>query len=129
MKNKEVLFEMFKIYGNPHIDWMGFEVTKRNFITYHHIKEERIGGKETVQNGALLTKSSHQKLHKLERNNPELYNEYQYWFKIMNEMECPPTDEIMAIIYSLKNRLKKALEVDRIIKKSEKTYYHSSYKK
>ena len=125
MKNKEVLYEMFKIYGEPKIDWMGFEVTKNNPITYHHIREERSGGKETVDNGALLTKNSHAKLHKIEKSHHELYAEYQYWFKIINDMKCPPTEEVMMVIYSLKNRLKTALEVDRIIKRDAKTYYHT----
>lgn len=65
MKNKEVLYEMFKIYGEPKIDWMGFKVREDNSITFHHIIEERNGGKGNIHNGALLTNYAHQELHKL----------------------------------------------------------------
>ena len=51
MKNPEILIEMYKIYGKPTVDWMGFKVTKNNHITYHHIKEDRNGGTETVERG------------------------------------------------------------------------------
>ncbi len=128
MKNKEILNEMFKIYGKPSVDWMGFEVTNNNPITFHHIKEERSGGKETVDNGALLTKSSHSKLHKIEKSNLELYTEYKYWFRIINDMRCAPTEEVMEVIYSLKKRLKATLEVDRIVKRDAKTYYRVNFR-
>ncbi len=116
MKNKDILYEMFEIYGNPTVDWMGFEVTKHNKITYHHITEARRGGLETIENGALLTKGAHSKLHEIELLDKELYDEYQYWFRIINDMRCKPSNEIMNIMYSLKKRLNYTLENKRELK-------------
>lgn len=105
MKNPEILIEMYKIYGKPTVDWMGFKVTKNNHITYHHIKEDRNGGTETVENGALLTVKAHQLLHKLEHTNEAEYQEYQYWFRVINDIKQRPSDEIMHIMYTKKKKL------------------------
>ena len=107
MKNKDILYEMINIYGINKIDWMGWEITSTNKLTYHHIIEKRNGGEESVQNGALLTRKAHQALHQAEVYNPDLYNEYQYWFRIINDMMCPPTEEIMEIMRSLRARIYK----------------------
>lgn len=105
MKNPQIIIEMFKIYGKPTVDWMGFKVTKKNHLTYHHIKEERNGGPETIENGALLTIKAHQLLHQLERTNKEEYDDYQYWFRIINDMKQAPTEEVMGIMYSKRKKL------------------------
>ena len=118
---------MLKIYGKPTIDWMGYEVTTNNRITYHHIVEKHNGGERTIENGALLTVIAHQNLHKIEKSHPELYDEYQYWFKIINDMKCPPNEEVMGIMYHLKKRLETALQVNKIIKE-EFDYYDECMK-
>ena len=128
MKNKEILSKMFKIYGNPSIDWMGFRVTENNPITFHHIIEERNGGKGNIHNGALLTNYAHQELHKLEISDKELYDEYQYWFKVINDMKCPPTKEIKNIMRHLKLRFLTAIQVNEIIKE-EMDYYDECLRK
>ena len=122
MNNKEVLNQMIEIYGPLEIDWMGYKITGSNRLTYHHITERRKGGKSEISNGALLGKKSHDKLHRIEESHKELYDEYQYWFRIINDMKCHPTSEIMAIMEKLKGRLESALEVNRIIKEEEKYY-------
>jgi hypothetical protein len=104
MINKNVLYEMFNIYGYPNIDWMGYEVTDDDIITYHHIKEKRNGGPESVNNGALLTSRAHLTLHRIEKYDIDLYNEYNYYFQIINDMKCPPTFELMEIMECLKER-------------------------
>ena len=117
MKNKDVLEKMFKIFGYPTVDWMGFRVTEENPITFHHIVEERNGGKGNIHNGALLTNYAHQALHKLEISDKGLYDEYQYWFKVINDMKCPPTKEIMRTMRHLKLRFITAIQVNRLLKK------------
>ncbi len=128
MKNKEVLEKMFKIYGEPSIDWMGFKVTDNNPITFHHIVEERNGGKTNIRNGALLTNYAHQELHKLEISDKELYEEYRYWFKIINEMNCPPTKKVMKNMRYLKLRFITAIQVNEIIKE-EMNFYEECLRK
>lgn len=110
MIDKEVLYEMFDIYGKPTIDWMGFIVLDDDIITYHHIIEKRNGGKEAVTNGALLTSRAHLILHRLEKYNPDLYDEYQYFFQIINNMKCEPTFEMMEIMEALKSRMEYSLK-------------------
>lgn len=99
MHNRLVLEDMKRIFGHTRTDWMGFKVTKHNKLTYHHINEKRNGGEESVSNGALLTRKAHTYLHMLETLNPELYEEYNYYFRIINDMRRKPTSEIMEIMY------------------------------
>ena len=62
---------------------MGTPITKDNPLTYHHI-EKRNDNNTTLQNGALLTKSSHRKLHMLESRDIDLYNEWNWLFYAIN---------------------------------------------
>ena len=81
-----------------------------------------------MDNGALLTKNSHAKLHKIEKSHHELYTEYQYWFRIINDMKCPPTKEIKKIMRHLKLRFITAIQVNEIIKE-EMDYYDEYLRK
>lgn len=106
MQNHDILLEMIRVYETYHCDWMGYKIRKNNPLTYHHIIERRDGGEESFENGALLTKSAHYLLNKAERYDPELYSDYNYWFKIINQMNCPLCDEMKEIIKELNKRLK-----------------------
>lgn len=117
MTNKEVLYEMYKTYGKPTTDWMGYKVTAKNYITYHHIHEERNGGIEEACNGALLTRKAHEMLNTIFIIDRKLYDEYQYWFRIINDMKCPPSYKIMQTMYNLKKRAKE------VINNNEKTKF------
>lgn len=109
MHNRFILEEMKRIYGHTRIDWMGYKVTKHNKLTYHHINEKRNGGEESVENGALLTRTAHDILHKLEIICPELYEEYNCIFKIINLSKRPPSPAIKELIEE------KNILADRII--------------
>lgn len=106
MKNKSVLLEMFKIYGYSDKDWMGFKITKKNGISYHHIFEKRNGGEETVDNGAILTKNSHALLNRLEINNYDLYCKWNLLFMEINETKKPLDDYLIGKIGHLKRETK-----------------------
>ena len=105
MGNRYVMIEMFTIYGNPTVDWMGYPITSDNPLTYHHIIKNEDNGELSIKNGALLTRKAHMKLHRLEKLAPNLYEEYCFMFRIINDMNCPPTKEIMDIMFVLKSRL------------------------
>ena len=111
MKNIELLEEMFDFYGVPSVDWMGFPVREicpgLYDITLHHIDEARNGGLRRPENLAMLTNEAHIKLHIIEKYDKPLYEEYRYWFRIINDMMCSPTEEVMENIYKLKERLDK----------------------
>jgi hypothetical protein len=110
MKDNSILESMFKTYGKSKIDWMGFPVTTKNYITYHHIYEARNGGIESENNGALLTRKAHEYLNIAYIIDRPLYDEYNYYFRIINDMKMPPSDEIMSLMYNLKKRLKKLVK-------------------
>ena len=92
MKNRHVLEDMLKIFGYPKKDWMGYEFSKKNYISYHHIQEKRNGGTESIENGALLSRTSHLLLHRIEQINYDLYLEWQQLFIDIN-IARKPLDE------------------------------------
>lgn len=56
------------------VDFMGYRL-QNEILTYHHlIKPRRLGGQETLFNGAVLIDTSHNYLHVIERYNLELFN-------------------------------------------------------
>ena len=64
---KGVLREMIEIYEPNGIDWMGFELSRHDPYTFHHIKEKCNRGKCDINNGAILTKNGHRLLNILEK--------------------------------------------------------------
>lgn len=121
MRNKSVLTLMFNIYGKPKIDWMGYGVTPDNTLTYHHIIKVEDGGDASIENGAILTSRAHSRLHSIEVLDPKLYEEYQYWFRLINDMQCPPTFEVMQIMYNLKDRLEYDISNKKQIKEQNRS--------
>ena len=118
MKNKHILEEMIQIFGKQKFDWMGYKITPQNYISYHHILEKRNGGKETVDNGAILSKDSHILLHKLEQINYDLYLHWQLLFININEKKAPLDDDSLWEIEVLLKETKDffvSLKDDRVL--------------
>ena len=59
----------------------------------------------TLENIAIVSKTSVEKLAFIKMHHPGLYAEYIYMFHIINDMKCPPTFEIKTLMNSLKIRL------------------------
>lgn len=81
-------------------DWMGAKINKNSGkigkrATLHHIKAKRDGGKYVIENVALLRRDSHDLLNELEKNNPELYEEWQIFFKGIANSGSVITEEDM----------------------------------
>ena len=106
MKNKKVIEEMLIIWGNPKKDWMGYNISKKNYVSYHHINEKRNGGLETIENGAILTRTSHLLLHRIELLNYDLYLEWQLLFLDINKSRKPLDDYFIGRIGHLKRETK-----------------------
>ena len=109
--NRLVLHEMRKIFypkGKPYIDWMGYQITEDNKPSYHHInkaedlRHDNLDYNATVDNGAYLGKRSHEILHALEVSHYDLYNTWNDLFKIINKSREYPNDELLEMIYTLK---------------------------
>lgn len=98
---KGVLREMIEIYGTNGVDWMGFQLSRHNPYTFHHIKEKCNRGKCEINNGAILTKNAHRLLNILEKNYPDAYRDYQILFNRINESKKPISDDLWEDIYGM----------------------------
>ncbi|MBP5684185.1 MAG: hypothetical protein J6X02_02890 [Bacilli bacterium] len=96
-----VLIKMIDMYDPQEEDWMGFKLAINNTYTFHHIRERRNGGKEVVQNGAILTHFGHQFLNHLDSHNKRAYNDYQEIFKRINKSQGPIDDDLREDIYGM----------------------------
>ena len=99
-KNLNLMINSYNLKG---IDFMGYKVNKNNPYTYHHILKKCHGGNETLKNGAVLTKYSHQYLHIIETRDLEIYNQINNVLKQINEQGFAPLErQILAIDYILR---------------------------
>lgn len=101
---KAVLEKLVERHGTYGVDWMGFVLSKRNPLTYHHIQKECEKGKRTIENGAPLTRRAHLFLNCLEKSKPELYDEWNELFKDINKSASPPTEEHNEKIKALRKK-------------------------
>lgn len=100
---KHITNLMINMYNLKKIDFMGYKVSKDNPYTYHHLVKRCHGGKEAIENGAVLTKNSHEYLHIVETRDLELYNCINNVLKQINEQGHEPLlRQILAIDYLLK---------------------------
>lgn len=96
-----VLTRMIDKYEPEDEDWMGFKLSNNNTYTFHHIRERRAGGKEEMENGAILTRFAHQFLNYLDRHNKRAYNDYQAIFRQINKNKGPIPDDLLEDIYGM----------------------------
>ena len=117
--NNEVLKQMKKIYypkGKEYIDWMGFKITDENKPSYHHITKAQTlrqldkNDDATLENGAYLGKKSHEMLHRIELIDKDLYDAWNHLFLLVNKMRCYPIDDVLKMIYQLKEKSISVLE-------------------
>ncbi len=101
-----VLKQLVEKFGTYEVDWMGFTLNKKNPLTYHHIQKDCDDGKKTIENGAPLTRKAHRLLNCIEKNDTDLYDEWNALFREINESGVPPTEEQQEKIKTL--RLKSA---------------------
>lgn len=95
----EIKHKMIEIYGDN--CWMGYKVSRKNQYTFHHIKEKRNGGKEVIENGALLTREAHDDLNILEFEKRILYKKLNELFTMLNKTQAPPTKEYWSELYGV----------------------------
>jgi hypothetical protein len=93
---KAITKEMIKIYNLKEYDFMGYKLTKN--ATFHHIVKKEHGGKETIENGAVLETASHQYLHVIEYKEIERFILINKMLKIINNQGHAPTREQIEII-------------------------------
>lgn len=118
---KYYLVKMLEVYQPDKIDWMNYDVTKKNPYSYHHIVKRSEGGKSRIDNGAILTKLSHQFLHFLENVCPDAFADFQRLFRKINDTNAPITqelieeaDEIMRSIFDGSYEFTKNIDLDEL---------------
>ena len=110
---KEILKLMIDQYNIHKIDWMGYKVSKDNPYTYHHLLKKENGGKETVENGAILTKIGHEYLNIIESRDIELYNYINNILKQINEQGFMPLERQLLAIDAMLKMFEKDHRYDR----------------
>ena len=79
------LIRLIEIYKPMGIDWMCFQITKKNPYSFHHIKKQQDGGLLIIENGAILSKKSHRLLNWIEEKYPVLYLDWEELFSLINK--------------------------------------------
>lgn len=96
---KAVTREMLKIYKPlSNLDWMNYRIVNKQDLTFHHIQKREDFGRETIENGALILKHSHQYLHLIEYKDIRTYDAINKIFKYINQQRHEPTREQREII-------------------------------
>ena len=110
---KRITKEMIKIYKPLDYDWLNYKVTQSNPLTFHHIDKRCDGGKEEIDNGALITEVGHQYLHLIECRELETYILLNKIFKMINEQKAAPTKEQRELIEYLLREFERVHKSDK----------------
>ena len=78
---------------------MGYTLDRT--ASFHHIIKREHGGKETIENGAVLNKNAHEYLHIIEYKDIDTYIAINKILKIINNQRDKPTTEQLEIISKL----------------------------
>ena len=96
---KKVTGEMLKIYKPvSNLDWLNYKIVRKADMTFHHIIKREHGGKDVIENGALLLPVPHHYLHVIEFRDIETYIAINKIFEIVNKQRYEPTSEQREII-------------------------------
>ena len=101
--NHIIILQMIEIYHPEVADWMQYQITKSNILTFHHIKKVSENGNCCIENGALLTKRAHRILNMVESLDIALYN----LFILINKAKTKPCDEYISEAKILKKYTQK----------------------
>ena len=80
---KDITKRMIKIYNLDKLCFMGYTLDKT--ASFHHIVKREDGGKEVIENGAVLNKTAHEYLHIIEYKDIGTYIAINKILKIINE--------------------------------------------
>src|SRR5690554_4932292 len=95
---KPITKKMVRIYKCVDDCWLGYKITKSNYLTFHHIKKAEHGGLYTLDNGALITNIGHNYLHTIEYKDLEIYLRLNQFMKAINEQGHAPTKKQYILI-------------------------------
>lgn len=105
---------MIKIYNLDKLCFMGYTLDKT--ASFHHIVKREHGGKEVIENGAVLNKTAHEYLHIIEYKDYDTFIAINKILKIINEQKDKPTIEQLQIISKLLSMFEEEHRYDKTSK-------------
>ena len=108
-ENQVLVKKMIEIYKPDQFDWMSYQITVSNVLTFHHIVEQSKGGLTIIENGALITKKGHRALNMLESRDISLYIAWNQLFQEINKSFQPPDTYYIEESKVLKKHTQKVL--------------------
>ena len=92
---KPITREMINIWDMKKVDWMGYVISRKNPFTYHHaFIPARMGGKYTINNGAILCgETSHPYIHTIESVDEDRFDYLTEILREINEQRRMPSLE------------------------------------
>lgn len=111
---KSITKQMIKIYNLDKLCFMGYTLDKT--ASFHHIVKKEHGGKEVVENGAVLNKTAHEYLHIIEYKDIGTYIAINKILKIINEQRDRPTTEQYQIISKILSMFEEEHKEDKTSK-------------
>ncbi len=100
---------MIKIYKPKGVDWLGFQTSKKNPYSYHHILKKVYGDYSDtdpnykLNNGAILSDQGQRYIHSFEETDLRKYNELNNLLLELNRTRKPPTEEHWQKVKKIKN--------------------------
>ena len=111
---RDITKRMIKIYNLDKLCFMGYTLDRT--ASFHHIIKREHGGKETIENGAVLNKTAHEYLHIIEYKDIGTYIAINKILKIINEQRDKPTIEQLQIISKLLSMFEEEHRYDKTSK-------------
>ena len=96
---RDITKRMIKIYNLDKLCFMGYTLDRT--ASFHHIIKREHGGKETIENGAVLNKTAHEYLHIIEYKDYDTFIAINKILEIINNQKDRPTKEQYQIISKL----------------------------
>ena len=91
---------MIKEYNLKGLCFMGYELNKN--ATFHHILKREYGGKEVIENGAVLNPNAHSYLHIIEYKDRDMFEYINGLLKKENEQGYVSSKDLRVIDDTLK---------------------------
>ena len=111
---RDITKRMIKIYNLDKLCFMGYTLDRT--ASFHHIIKREHGGKETIENGAVLNKNAHEYLHIIEYKDYDTYIAINKMLKIINEQRDKPTTEQLEIISKILSMFEEEHKEDKTSK-------------
>lgn len=111
---RDITKRMIKIYNLDKLCFMGYTLDRT--ASFHHIIKREHGGKETIENGAVLNKNAHEYLHIIEYKDIGTYIAINKILKIINEQRDRPTTEQLEIISKILSMFEEEHKEDKTSK-------------